>query len=129
MFGYNGAIVSNCNTGPEVTVRLAKPITAPEVAVMFVVPAATAFTIPWLPLVLLTVADDGEEESQDTDVLMSCWKPLLYEPMAVYCCVLPVDMEFGFGVTLIEVNVAGVSNRYGSSNHPVVVMVGFVRLA
>ncbi len=47
-----------------VTVRLAEPVTAPEVAVMIVVPLPMLVANPLLPDVLLTVATPGTEELQ-----------------------------------------------------------------
>ena len=47
-----------------VTVRLADPVTAPEVALMSVFPLPVLVANPLLPEVLLTVAKLGTEELQ-----------------------------------------------------------------
>jgi len=77
---------------PEVTVRVAAPEMLAEVAVIVVVPVATAVTFPLVPAVLLTVATAGLEELHVTDDVISC--VLLSEkvPVAVNWSVVPTAM-------------------------------------
>jgi len=62
-----------------VTVSSLDPLTLAIVAVMFVLPAATAVAKPES----LTLATDGELEVQVTSELRSLLEPLLYDPVAV----------------------------------------------
>ena len=52
-----------------VTVRTVEPVTAPEVALMVVVPVATPVARPWLPLVLLIVATPVSDDAHVTEVV------------------------------------------------------------
>ena len=78
-----------------------------EVAVMVVVPAATAVTTP----LLLTVATDGLEEVQVTCADISMLVPSEYEPVAANCWVLPAGTLGLSGVTTIQDRVAAVTVR------------------
>jgi len=60
MDGFAGVIVIEVKTG--VTVISAVALTVPTDAVMVVVPALSALTIPALPVALLTLATVGEDE-------------------------------------------------------------------
>jgi len=61
--GLSGLISMAART-TVVTVRLAEPVTAPDVALMTVVPLPVLVANPLLPGVLLTVATPGTEELQ-----------------------------------------------------------------
>ena len=91
----------------EVTVRVACPEVAPEVAVMIAVPAATAVAKP----LLLTVATDGLDELQMTCGVISWLVPSEYVPEAVNCGVNPTGMLRSAGVTDMEDRVAWVTVR------------------
>ena len=90
-----------------VTVRVVVSVTVPLVAVMVVVPAATAVSRP-LPL---TVATDGLDEVQVTCVDISRLVPSEYEPVAANCWVLPAGALGVSGVTDTEDKVAAVTVR------------------
>jgi len=66
--GLAGVIEIETRTG--VTVRVVEPEMFPEVAVIVVIPAATAVAIPCDPAALLIVATELAEELQVTDVVM-----------------------------------------------------------
>lgn len=74
MLGVAGVTAIEVMTA-EVTVRVVDPETAPETAVMVVVPAVTAFARPWVGVLVLTLATAGFEE--------------LHVALAVRFCVLP----------------------------------------
>jgi hypothetical protein len=59
--------VTEMEDSKDVTVRVCRPETAPEVAVMIAVPAAIAVAKPSL----LTVATDGSDEPQVTRLVKS----------------------------------------------------------
>ena len=69
----------------EVTVRVAAPLTEPEVAVIADVPGATLLERPWLPLELLIVATAGVPEAQVTELVMVPVVPSEYIPVAANC--------------------------------------------
>src|SRR6185369_1385086 len=90
-----------------VTVRTVEPVTAPEVALMVVVPVATPVARPWLPLVLLIVATPVSDDAHVTEVVRSWVLPSLKVPVAVNCWV-PATLIEGFaGVTAIDCNAGG----------------------
>ena len=92
------------------TVNVVVPRMAPCVARMVVLPAATPVARPRLPAALLIVAVAGVSDSQRTSWVMSCCVALEYEPVAVYCAVVPARMVPLTGVTEIDVNVADVTD-------------------
>jgi hypothetical protein len=67
------------------TVRVADPLTEPDVAVIVDVPAPTLVASPWLPAALLIVATFGVPEVQVTEVVMFWVLPSEYVPVAVNC--------------------------------------------
>ena len=77
--------VINMEAG-EAIVRIAEPLTDPEVAVMVAVPAATTVASPWLPAVLLMVATAGFEELHVAVVVMFWGLPPANAAVAVNCC-------------------------------------------
>jgi hypothetical protein len=88
-----------------VTVNVAEPLIVPEAAVIVVVPSATVVAKP----LVLIVAIDVAEEVQ-VAVFVRFWVvPLLYVPVALYCCVLPAATEAVEGATEIEVKTAAVT--------------------
>jgi hypothetical protein len=82
----------------DVTVRVVLPEILPEVAVMVVVPAATAVARP----LLLTVATDVLDEVQVTCVVISWLEPSEYVPKAANWWVNSTGTLGVAGVTEIE---------------------------
>jgi hypothetical protein len=100
------AIVTDCNTA-AVTVSVTPGlVTLPDAAVMLVVPAATPVARPLDPLI---VAAAGFDDVHTTPVVNGAVVPLLYVPVAVYCCVTPAAMLAVVGVTAIDCSVAAVT--------------------
>jgi len=103
--GLAGVIVMNVR-GTGTTVRVVLPeifgVLVIEVAVMVVLPAATAVARP----VLLTVATVGSEEVQLTTVVISKLVVSEYVPVALNCWVSPTNMVGLGGVTAMESRVA-----------------------
>src|SRR5262249_34235660 len=93
--------------GGGVPVLPVEPVTAPEVALMVVVPAATAVARPWVPLVLLMVAVPVTDEAHVTDVVRFWVLPSLNVPVAVNCWVAPTPIEGLAGVTAIDCSAGG----------------------
>lgn len=88
-----------------VTVRVAEPLIAAEVAVMVADPWVTLVASPPLLTVATGVADEVHAA-----VLVKFWVvPLLYVPVAVNCSVYPAATEAVVGLTEIEVNTAAVT--------------------
>src|ERR1700752_3400602 len=78
-----------------VTVNVAVPLTAPDWAVIVVVPGTRVPANPALFTVATVVADEVQ-----TAVLVRFWVvPLLYVPVAVNCLLLPAATEAVAGVT------------------------------
>jgi hypothetical protein len=99
--GFTGVIVSEVKFA-AFTVNDALPLTAPDVAVIMVVPRFTPVATP------LTVIDAvlGLEEVHVTVLVMS-WVVLSEKvPSAVYCCWTPNGIVLLGAVTAIEVTVA-----------------------
>ena len=100
------AIVTDCNTA-AVTVSVTPGlVTLPDAAVMLVVPATTPVASP---LVALIVAAAVLDDVHTTPVVNGAVVPLLYVPVAVYCCVSPAAMLAVAGVTAIDCNTAAVT--------------------
>src|SRR5271156_4823584 len=96
-------MVTDCSTAAvtvSVTPGLVNP---PDAAVMLVVPAATPVTRPLDPLIVAAAVLD---DVHTTPVVNGAVVPLLYVPVAVYCCVSPAAMLAGAGVTAIDCSVA-----------------------
>ena len=72
------AIDINC---AAVTVKTVKPVTLPEVALMFAVPTCILVAMP----VLVMVAVDCESELQVAVDVRSCVLPSVNDPVAVNC--------------------------------------------
>ena len=69
ILGLAGVTVIDTSVA-EVTVRIVEPEMLPEVAVMVVEPTAAGTACPMEPAALLTVATEGAEELQITDVVI-----------------------------------------------------------
>ena len=82
-------------------------VTAPDVAVITVVPAARLVARPILPAVLLIVAVAAVAELQVAVWVRSCVELSVNVPIAVNCCVVPSAIEGAAGVTAIDTNAAG----------------------
>jgi hypothetical protein len=84
MFGTAGLIViaESCK---ELTVKVVEPKILPNVAVIFVVPLATAVAFPWEPNALLIVAVDKADEFHSTVVVIFCVLPSENVPVAENC--------------------------------------------
>jgi hypothetical protein len=99
------AIVTDCSTA-AVTVSVTPGlVTLPDAAVMLVVPAATPVATPLALIVAVAVLDDVHV----TPVVNAAVVPLLYVPVAVYCCVSPAAMLTVVGVTAIDCSTAAVT--------------------
>ena len=66
------------------TVKLADPVTAPDVALIVVFPLLIVLVNPPLPGVLLTVATLGTDELQCAELVTSWVDPSVNVPRAVY---------------------------------------------
>jgi len=87
------------------TVTVTLPLTAPDAAVITVVPRLRAVPIP-LVVIDITLCFD---ELHVTVPVMSCTVPSENVPVAVNCCRVPSGTEGSVGVTTIEVTVAPVT--------------------
>src|SRR5580658_4656407 len=102
MVAVAGVTAMLVRVGAAVTFRIAVPVIVPELAVIMDVPAATPVASP---PGLLIVAVAGVPELQVTREVITTVLPLLYVPVATYCCVPPTAMLAVAGVTAIEVSV------------------------
>jgi len=84
------------------TVSVVEPTTAPRVAEIVVIPAATPLANP----LTSTVATAGVDESQLTNAVRSRLLPSLYAPVAVNCCVVLSGIDNAAGATVIAVRLA-----------------------
>jgi hypothetical protein len=96
MEGFAG--VTAIDTRGAVTVRVVVPCTAPEPAVIVVLPMATPLASP----PALIVATPGTEELHVAVLVRFSVLPSLYVPVAVNCCVATAGMEGFVGVTAID---------------------------
>jgi hypothetical protein len=88
-------------TEVAVTVSVVEPTTPPEVAVMLLVPAATAVARPDVPM----VATEDVTEAQLAVAVRSFVVLSLYVPVALNCCVAPAVIDGLDGVTAMETSV------------------------
>jgi hypothetical protein len=102
--GLAGVTAIDCSVAP-VTVSKVEPTTDPDVALMVLVPTATAVANP--PLLIVAVA--VVPEAQVTDDVKFCVLLSLYVPVAVNCCVRPFVTDGFAGVTAIDCSVAAVT--------------------
>ena len=88
-----------------------EPVIVPEVALIVVVPVATAVARPWVPLVLLIVATPVLVDAHVAAVVRFWVLPSVKVPVAVNCWVTPTAIEGFVGVTAIDDNVGGGRHR------------------
>src|SRR5580692_3612377 len=91
--------------GAAVTVRLAEPLMAPEVAVMVVEPVATPVAKPLVEIVATPVGEVVHVAVLERFCVVLSEKV----PVAVNCCVLPLAIVEVAGVTAMETRVAAVT--------------------
>ena len=84
------------------TVRLADPVTGPNLAVIVAVPGLTPLAVP--PEEIVATVED--EELQLTYVVRFCWLPSLKVPVAVNCWMMPEAMLGVAGLTAMDERVA-----------------------
>ncbi len=104
--GLAGLTAIERTTG-GVTVKVAEPVTEPEVAEMVVMPGVLLEARPLLPM----VATFGADELQTTEGVRSWLLPSVKVPVAENCWVLPAGMEALAGATVMETSVAAVTVR------------------
>jgi hypothetical protein len=85
-----------------VTTNRVEPVIEPEVALIVVVPAASALARPFVPVVLLMVATLVALELQVTDGVRLYVLPVLNVPVAKNCWVPPTITDGFIGVTAID---------------------------
>ena len=107
MDGSTGVSVTEVNAG-AVTVSVAVPLIAPEVALIVVEPCPTLVARPWLPAALLIVATLAMLDAQVTEPVRFCVLPLVNVPVAANCCVEPSVIEGLDGVTATDTRVGAV---------------------
>ncbi len=95
-----------------VTVNVALPETPPDVAVIVVVPPATALATPFVPDVLLMVATAVDDELQLTELVRFCVLPSLNVPVASNCAVVVGAIEGVVVATAIETQGRGRGRAY-----------------
>ena len=106
--GAIGLTVMLTSTGAA-TVICVEPEIPLEVAVTDVVPAAMAFTRPWLPAALLTVATAAAPVVHTAVVVRSSEVPSEYMPVAIIGCEAPAATFELAGVTTIDTSVAALT--------------------
>jgi hypothetical protein len=102
--GFAGVTAIDTNVA-AVTVSVVEPLTAPEAALIVLVPAATPMANP--PVVI--VATPVVAELQVTELVKFCVELSEKVPVAVNCCFAPTLTEGFAGVTAIDTNVAAVT--------------------
>jgi len=108
MFALAGVTAIDTSVA-AVTVRVADPDIAPDVAVIVVEPAATAVANPFDPAVLLKVATPVLDELQAAVDVRFWVLPSEKDPVAVNCWVVPGARLVFVGVIASEMSVAGVT--------------------
>jgi hypothetical protein len=99
-----GPIAIDTNVG-TVTVKMADPLTEPEVAPILVVPCPRLVARPALLIVAVPIADDVHV----TEGVKFCVLPSVYVPVAVNCCVFPWAIDEAAGLSAIETSVGAVT--------------------
>jgi hypothetical protein len=123
--GFAGVTATDTSVGP-VTVRFVVPLTAPDVACIWLVPADTAVAEPPAPIVATPVVC----EVQVTEPVKFCVELSEKVPVAVNCSVLPFAIEGFAGVTAIDTRVAEVTvSRVDPLTLPDVAMIMLVPAA
>jgi hypothetical protein len=88
-----------------VTAKVDDPLTAPETALILLVPVPTAVTIPPEVMVATLVVC----ELQITELVIFCVEPSENVPVAANCSEVPFEIDKLVAVTAIETSVAGVT--------------------
>ena len=88
---------------------MVEPLIEPEVAVIVVLPVASAVTRPSVPALLPIVATAVFDELHVTDFQRSVMFPSVKLPMALNCCGIPTPIEGLTGSTLIDDSAAAVT--------------------
>jgi hypothetical protein len=118
--GFAGVSAIDTNTGPSaaVTVKTVVPLIVPWLAVIVVVPEATAVASPCLPAALLIVATAVILDVHVTDLVTSRVLPPVNVPVALNCSVLPAEIEGLSGVTKMEISTLAESDTVAGGAEP-----------
>ena len=104
--GFAGVTAIDTNVGAvAVTVRVVEPLTAPEAALIVLVPAATPVAKPPALIVATLVVC----EVHVAVLVRFCVELSEKVPVAVNCCVLPFAIDGFAGVTAIDTSVGAVA--------------------
>jgi hypothetical protein len=103
--------VTLMETNWSCTVRVVEAVSGPTLAEISAVPLPALVASPCDPEVLLIVATVAEEEAQFAVVVMFGVDPSVYSPMAVNCCVPPVEMDGLWGLISMAARSAAVTVR------------------
>ena len=104
IFGFAGVTTIELITA-AVTVKVVDPETVPEVAVITLLPAASAFASPCVGVVVLIVATAVFAELQVALPVRFCVLPSLYDPIARNCSLVPGATAGVAGVTVIDTRI------------------------
>ena len=118
--GLAGVTVIDCRVA-AVTVSTVEP-TTPSVALIVLVPTATAVANPPVVMVAFAVVPDAHV----TEVVRFCVLLSLYVPVAVKCCVRPLVIVGFAGVTAIDCRVAAVTVSTVEPTTPSVALIVLV---
>jgi hypothetical protein len=102
--GFAGVTAIDCSVTVD-TVSKVEPTTDPNVALMVLIPTASAEANP--PAVMVAVA--VEPEAHVTEAVRFCVLLSLYVPVAVSCCVIPLTTDGLVGVSAMDCKVAAVT--------------------
>ena len=102
--GLAGVTAMDCRVA-AVTVSTVEPTIDPDVALIVLVPTATAVANPPALMVAVVVVP----EAHVTEAVRFCVLLSLYVPVAVNCCVRPLATEGLAGVTAMDFRVAAVT--------------------
>src|ERR1700722_16780689 len=102
--GFAGVTAMDCNVA-VVTVSTVEPLTVPRVALIELVPTPAPVAKP--PAVI--VATEGVADAHVTEPVKFCVVLSLYVPVAVNCCVVPLEIVGFAGVTAMDCSVAAVT--------------------
>jgi hypothetical protein len=105
MLEFAGVTAIESRVAP-VTVRVAVPLTEPELAVIVTVPVPALVANP----VVSTLATEVAEEDQFTDG-SNCVLPSSKVPVALNCWLVPIAIDCTAGVTEIEIRCAATTVR------------------
>ncbi len=105
--GFAGDIAMETSVA-GVTAIAVDPETAPNVAVIDALPGDAGVTSPRDPVIVLTLAMDGEDEFHVTSWVKFCVELSEKVPVAANCSVVPIAILELAGVTAMDCRVAGV---------------------